>query len=99
LKNAIQFALIYDSAMALDDAEADAFAAVVLGAAVFGAALVPLLPQAATPTPSAQPRRITDSALRAFISMFDCSPYRRRLLPAFGRAATSAPRTTGPEPG
>jgi hypothetical protein len=28
LKNAIQFALIYDSAMALDDAEADAFAAV-----------------------------------------------------------------------
>jgi hypothetical protein len=73
--------------MALDDAEADAFAAVVLGAVVFGAdvldaALVPLLPQAAAPTPSAQARRITDSARRAFISMFACSPYRRRLLPA-----------------
>jgi hypothetical protein len=60
--------------MALDDAEADAFAAVVLGAVVFGAALVPLLPQAATPAPSAQARRIPDSALEAFIEMFARSP-------------------------
>jgi hypothetical protein len=48
--------------MALDDAEADAFAAVVLGAVVFGAELGPLLPQAAAPTPSTQASRIADSA-------------------------------------
>jgi hypothetical protein len=48
--------------MALDDAEADTFAAAVLDAVAFGAELVLLLPQAATPTPSAQASRIADSA-------------------------------------
>jgi hypothetical protein len=81
LKKAIQLALICDSAMALDDAEADAFAAVVPGAVVFGAELVLLLPQAPTPTPSAQASRSPDSARLAFIEMSPASPYHRRVVP------------------
>jgi hypothetical protein len=58
LKNAIQLALICDTALVVEDAAG----ADVFGAAVFDAELVPLLPQAATPAHSAHASRIPDSA-------------------------------------